>query len=233
MRKVLSLILAVLALTTPALADGPAAPTKLFQKIDGTVDREMIPLADDLMAKSAGGTLEKVTLLINSPGGDVLAGSIYIVALEVAKARGAKVVCYVPMLAASMAFQILAHCDERNVLAGALLLWHPPRVGLDQVLLTPDLAELLATELRTISDRLTGDLRARFPVEDEAFWYHFNAETLHTAEEVNVLSPGWLNIVADIPNAKAVMPGRGDSGDPGAYSPAAPWRFTYIWRAYE
>ena len=210
-----------------------AKPAVLRQSIDGVVDRNVVDLADELMSKSASGNLRSVELFINSPGGDVLAGSIYISAMEVAKARGAKFSCSVPLLAASMAFSILAHCDKRYALEGALFLWHPPRVVTGNYPLTPRDAEILARDLATISKRMSDDLRKRLPMSVGAFWYHYNAETLHATPDLLALSPGWVTVVPDIKGITTLMPGKTNGpGDDEADGQYIPWRITYIWSEY-
>ncbi len=206
-------------------------PRGLTQRIEGVVDGSILSKAEELMQVSSRGELTKVVLLINSPGGDVLAGSIYISALEVAKTRGAKVECYVPLLAASMAFQILAHCDTRFALDGALFLWHPPRVVLSDTLLTPYNATVLANELNAISQRMSAELLRYLAINKKKFWYHFHAETLHTTSELQALSPGWIQSVADIPGIRTLDPSS-STAEGMAVSPYEPWRITYIWDGY-
>jgi ATP-dependent protease ClpP protease subunit len=216
---------------TPAHAD---TETSINQTIDGVVDGSVVDLADKLMAASAPGTLRRVNLLLNSPGGGVLEGSVYISAMEVAKTRGAEINCYVPLVAASMAFSILAHCDNRYALEGALFLWHPPRVVTGNYPLTPKDAAVLALDLAAVSKRMVKDLRKYLPIKTSTFYYHFNAETLHTAPELIALSPGWITIVKDIKGTAGLSPGRSfsDAWTGASNSPYVPWRITYIWAEY-
>jgi ATP-dependent protease ClpP protease subunit len=206
-------------------------PVDLRQTIDGVVDRGVVDLAEQLMAESVGGKLRNVEILINSPGGGVLEGSVYISAMEVAKARGAKFTCYVPMLAASMAFSILAHCDKRYALKGALFLWHPPRVVTGNYPLTPYDAEVLARDLATISKRMSDDLRKRMPMTAANFWYHYRAETLHATPDLLALSPGWIEIVDDIDGISGLVPGNTRTVEAPS-SRYAPGRIIYIWSRY-
>ena len=208
-----------------------ATSATLKQMIDGVVDGGIVKLADQLVATSATRYLSKLELVINSPGGGVLEGSIYVSAMQVAKSRGVKINCYVPLLAASMAFTILAHCDQRFALDGALFLWHPPRVVTGFTPLTPNDAAVLATDLATVSRRVSADLRERMPIDAKKFWYHYNAETLHTTSELQKLSPGWIKTVADIPGLVGLTPGNTFGAD-GAVGMFEPGRIIYIWSKY-
>jgi ATP-dependent protease ClpP protease subunit len=230
----LKLFLAIMAVIEAKSAPASPKEIEITQRIDGEVGRSTMMLADELMASSAGGSLKTVNLLINSPGGSVLAGSVYITAMEVAKARGVKFVCTVPLLAASMAFQILAYCDTRHALEGALFLWHPPRVVLGNQPVTPKDAQIIATELHVVSKRISQDLRKRMPMSNKAFWYHYNTETLHSTKELQALSPGYISIIPDIPGLSGLIPGR--SSDTGGmyYVPktTAPYEIIYIYEGF-
>jgi len=49
--------------------------------------------------------------------------------MEMAKSKGSVIECAVTNLAASMGMHILAHCDNRYVLTGGILLFHEARQG--------------------------------------------------------------------------------------------------------
>lgn len=229
---IMAALVALVTMFSTAQA-APDAKTTLTQTIDGVVDQSIFVKAEELMIISQLGKLKNVTLFINSPGGSVFAGSVYLNAMQVAQARGARFKCYVPQLAASMAFSILAYCNERYAFEGALFLWHPPRVVLNNTLLTPRDAEILSRDLNSLSKRMAAELLERMPIERKAFWYHFNAETLHSTEELQTLSPGWIKTVDDMPGVASLIPGNGGS-EGMYYSPSTtqPWEITYIWSRY-
>ncbi len=224
MFKFLMAAAAALFVSTSAAAGNAT----LRQAIDGVVDGRVVNLADQLVATTAKGGVAELELVINSPGGGVIEGSIYVSAMEVAKARGVTIKCYVPLLAASMAFTILAHCDERFALDGAYFLWHPPRVVPGFAALTPKDAAILANDLAAISKRMANDLRNRMPMSAKAFWYHYHAETLHTTNELMALSPGFIESVSDIRGLTSLIPGKTPSREE-TDSLFAPWRIIYIW----
>jgi ATP-dependent protease ClpP protease subunit len=95
-----------------------------------------------------------------------------VAAVDMAKARGFKVQCYVPGLAASMAFQILAHCSERYALPHAYLMWHPVRAQIRGALTSTE-ARILANDLAETETMLVADLRSYLKVTDSCFEQHY------------------------------------------------------------
>ena len=71
----------------------------------GVIGGNAIAKAAAIEALSAASS-DPIKFVINSPGGAVLPGLQVISAMRVAKARGVKFECFVPVLAASMAFQL-------------------------------------------------------------------------------------------------------------------------------
>ncbi len=63
-------------------------------------------------------------ILINSEGGEMLAGKSIIDQIEKMKGEGTEVTCLVIHEASSMAFNILTHCNKRFADKKALLLFH-------------------------------------------------------------------------------------------------------------
>lgn len=63
-------------------------------------------------------------ILINSPGGSVVAGQALIRIMEAEKLRGIKEICVVDTNAHSMAFNFLTHCDVRLAVQGSQMLMH-------------------------------------------------------------------------------------------------------------
>jgi len=100
-----------------------------------------------------------------------------------AQAKGVELNCYVTGMAASMAFQILAFCDNKYALPYSMLLWHPVRATNIRSL-TPDQSRTLARHLVELEKYLIDELRSNFDIEDEVFWHHYHEETLHLARMV-------------------------------------------------
>lgn len=164
--------------------------------IQGPIVNNVVGLADDLVKMSS--EADTVDILINSPGGSVFAGFIFINAMEVVRARGTKIRCLVTSMAASMAFQILAHCTDRYALPKALLLWHPVRIS-GTLTLTPQLAQSITANLVRVETKLVNDLRKFLILDDATFYQHYLAETLFTAEEVAALDSNFVKITSDVP----------------------------------
>lgn len=123
-----------------------------------------------------------ITMLINSPGGAVGPGMIMVDSMEQAKARGVKFKCLSTVLAASMAYITLAHCDERFVFKNTLLLWHEIAVSVRSA----KVRQLYATlpPLLELQDRVDSELKAFMQVSDEFYQRHSKAETMWSAQEL-------------------------------------------------
>jgi ATP-dependent protease ClpP protease subunit len=168
--------------------------------VTGVVDGSVLVLAAQITDMAAVST-DPIDMVINSPGGSVVAGMQLLSAMDVAKARGVKFRCVVPVMAASMGFQILANCDERYALKYAMLLWHPVKISsrdgfsAEQLLYESD-------RIRAIERPLMRHLIAVLGITRKIFWYHYRHETLWIASEFGDLSPGFLTIVDDIQNVR-------------------------------
>ncbi len=210
----LFMTLMLLLWTAPAVAADSPEISKNVLKIEGPIDSEVLRHIDKLAKASAESPIEELQILINSPGGYVTPGMVFVNTMELLKARGTKITCFVPTLAASMAFQILAHCDNRYVLAGALLLWHPVKAGVFGAL-TPIQATQLASDLVRLEKTLVSDLAARMPcISPAVFEFHYQAETLHFAEGVDELTCGkFITIVTNMPGLTRMMPTKGGMSD--------------------
>jgi ATP-dependent protease ClpP protease subunit len=125
---------------------------------------------------------DTIDLVISSPGGYVDVGFLLLTYIDNLRARGIKFRCFVPDQAASMAFQILLHCDERHVLNFSKLLFHRVRVylGMGAVITGPD-ARTLANDLFLTDEVIFRELLMYLPADMKYLRYHFNRETDHTA----------------------------------------------------
>jgi len=144
---------------------------------------------------------EDIFLVINSPGGGVAAGLQIVSVIRILQNRGIKVRCVVPMLAASMAFQILAECSERYVFANTLLLWHPLRIRYEGVL-TPKMALDLYRKMRAFEVYLVEPLIKAMKIERKVFFMHYYLETMHLGSGLNDLAPGFLILIDDVTGVK-------------------------------
>jgi ATP-dependent Clp protease protease subunit len=136
-----------------------------------------------------------ITLIINSPGGSITAGVQIISALKVAKARGNEIRCVVPVLAASMGFQIFINCDVRYTLSGSLLLFHPATSGVDG---NKDEMLYASERLKAIEEPLIKDLFRVLRMPKDVFIYHYKNQTMWIAPEMKALCPHLFTIVDDV-----------------------------------
>jgi ATP-dependent protease ClpP protease subunit len=132
MLKMLTTILAAACFMAPvAKAAGPDPKPNVI-KLD---DKNTVTLRGEVTsqstAKAAAEILEKdssdVYVIINSPGGSVLAG---LQLIDLIKGNHKKVHC-IAMFAASMAFDLFEECDDRLILENSLLMQHVPSYGVE------------------------------------------------------------------------------------------------------
>ena len=131
----------------------------------------------EFITKSAPSSLN---LIIDSPGGSVTAGFIFVSQMKALQGKGTKITCYVPGLAASMAFQILTQCDERIVLEESALLWHRARTQYMGIITAPQAGQL-ARDLQAVDDYILATVMKVLvkDMSEEDIKYHFEVETLH------------------------------------------------------
>jgi ATP-dependent protease ClpP protease subunit len=144
------------------------------------------------------GKRDYLDLIINSPGGSVSEGWALLNRLDYARSKGVTVNCFVPEIAASMAFQILLHCDHRYALKRSGLLWHRVSVhtGIGASINSLVAADLLR-DLLAVDKQLIQDLVSHVPMTKEAVLFHLDKETMHLATDLNEAAPGFFEEVPD------------------------------------
>jgi len=167
-----------------------------YLEIIDVVDATVIDAANrlDKMSRQSD---EDVTILINSPGGFIAPGFIFVAAMEVAKARGVKLKCVSGVVAASMAFIMLAHRDERYVLRNTMLLFHPVSFSGKSIRITEVLPSLMETEKR---ERLVGKyLMKSMGLSWREYHPHNFSETLWTGKGLSDYTDGeFVKVVTNI-----------------------------------
>lgn len=149
-------------------------------------------LNDQLAQDKSNGTIDMV---INSPGGSVVAGFEFVGLMNALQDRGWNFRCYVYHVAASMAFQILNQCNERHTLNAAFLLWHRARVslgGFGGTAMTGPQLRGQADQLKTIDDAIFSDLSDKMNVDDKWIYRHFENETLHVGQSLHAALPEYI-----------------------------------------
>lgn len=155
----------------------------------------------EFLKKAVKDEASSVDLIINSPGGSVQDGIVFISRMDWAKERGVNIRCFISGIAASMAFQILTHCNERYALSGAGILWHHVSATAGRTPITADLAHQLMVELAMLDTFIWADIERTVVTQGgmdvtEAR-YHMDHETLHVATQLRESSPGFLDGVFD------------------------------------
>lgn len=196
--KKLLVILGVLALSAPAAGEVLEVNKDRLVKVLGTINGSIVDKANQVM-ELAGESSKDIYVFINSPGGSVRAGEVFLSALTIAKSRGVTVKCVSSIYSASMAFSILAACSERYVLENAKLLFHPVRIGLFMTVLTQRDAERLHREMLVIDEALKATLLESMGMDEAVFTKAFYEEKWWSAKELQKATvEGWLTIVEDV-----------------------------------
>lgn len=160
----------------------------------GVVQDNALELANKINVMSLQSNKE-ITMLINSPGGNVNTGMIMIDSMRQAKARGVHFRCLSTVLSASMAYIILAECDERAAFGNTLLLWHEISLSLKSAKVR-DLYNTLPSILE-LQERVDTDLKGFMNVSDEFYQKHSKSETMWTASElVKNLNNDFIKIIS-------------------------------------
>lgn len=172
-------------------------------EVIGDVNTTVIPLAEKLV-KLSDESKKPVDVLINSFGGSVISGQMLTQAMDQVRARGVKLRCFVGVAAASMAFQIFTHCDERYTLKNTRLLFHPPYYSQAEGLNTRVLAAMLY-DLTKDEEVLLSELRQTIGINsieaEEWFMTNYINERWFRAEDLFFESPTkWFEVVEDIKN---------------------------------
>lgn len=173
--------------------------------IDGVISRGNIDHLGEYLLETKK---PFVDIVINSPGGDVVTGFNFIAMMQAAKANGKVLRCFVNRMAASMAFGILVHCDQRYALNSSFLLWHRARVfvgGLFGTAMTAPIAGGLATQLSLLDSQIFSEAADALGVDKGWVSYHFENETLHTGQSLSENVPDFITSLPSIPGLQEAL----------------------------
>jgi len=206
MKKFIALLCFLFASMAPAKSkDKISLVPERTILISGAISGSMYQPTIETMGKLAA-TGKDIDVIISSPGGEVIAGSLLIDFMEQLKLGGVRFRCVVRDVAASMAFQILLHCNERYATPHSYLLWHPVRVFY-QGPLTGEQASSLGVQLAIADEVALHDIRAYMTMPEQDLIWHFQHETLHQAFTLIHSSPGFFTAVTnDITNLRPEKP---------------------------
>lgn len=183
---------AIQCLATSGANAKPVVDSDKAMVITGVIGRgNILPLGAELITRAAAGD-KQVDLIIDSPGGEVNTGFMFINAMEAAKSRGLHIRCFVPTMAASMAFGILVHCNDRYILDKSFLLWHRAAVsfgGFGGVAMRAPELNKLAEDLAKLDALILQETVDALQIDPGVVGYHFEAQTLHTGSDLVRLAP--------------------------------------------
>lgn len=193
----MKLTLLLLSLFTyTALGQTYEADPKRTVKVYGEIGNQMLLKAQELQSLSIQ-SLEPITIVVNSPGGSVFLGDIFITAMRQVQGLGVKLHCVSPVLAASMGFNILTFCDKVYVFELTKLLYHPVRIPYLKDVTAKDALEIY-TKLNKVDQRF----KQRFykvsrmdPTLIETTYYQ---EILWTGGELYQHVPNFLTIITTL-----------------------------------
>lgn len=206
MLKFMTLIISLLA-SGGALAQPKVSSDAVV--LDTVFESFVTQPAKEAMVKSAKD--KQVDIVINSPGGYVNVGYELITQMELLRAGGVKIRCFVGDQAASMAFMLLLSCDERYATPTSSLMWHSARVVLFGVY-TASNFDFMSRSLAATDADFWARIKAAMPKSNQkVLWQHWEDETDHLGAGLNKLSPGFFKQVTyNIPGLTDSL--RGDLG---------------------
>ena len=195
--KTLIFLVSLMALNTQAsstsIKDVPTVSLK------GEVGGQMPFLAKQVLRLA--NMSKEIAIIIDSPGGDVITGIYFMNAMKLAQGKGVKFKCIVTGEAASIAFHILALCDERYALPYSFLMFHRMSVIIQDRLMGVDLQRILVM-MNSLEKTLDRQLRETLGVSKEQYIKHRNSETLFIGQDFEAFAPGFLQVVDQIEGVK-------------------------------
>lgn len=193
-----SILLGMVICFSLACHAGPSVDPDNTMVIKGVIQGDNLDALGKLLLRVDG----EVNIVIDSPGGSVTTGSRFINYMESAKERGVTINCFVPNLAASMAFGILTHCSNRYALTQAFLLWHRARVMMGGIMGQPMTAPallVLGRDLEALDQEILRETTNALGIDPEVVAYHFEAETLHLGINLHKIAPNFIEVHDSIP----------------------------------
>jgi ATP-dependent protease ClpP protease subunit len=162
--------------------------------IENEIDARLLKLVRPLeeIAKRS----KNVNIVISSPGGSIIAGMLFIEAMNRAQERGTKFTCVVDKLAMSMGFAILSVCDKRYIMNTSLLLWHPARVGM-MGYATSKMLKVTAKQLDIYNEYLDSIIKPALKISDKVYVYYGDNDMVIPGYHLKKLSPRFGEIIDD------------------------------------
>lgn len=167
--------------------------------IDGVITESSVaPISAELERRIEKNDHSIVDILINSPGGSVLAGQSLINQIVAAKDKKFRVNCYTSDMAASMAFYIFTQCSARYALPGSFLLWHGARVETSGIF-TEKSAKELSESLGQLDLVMISQLFSTLHMKADVIMENFHKETLWSGLSLQKTDPKFLTLKSSYP----------------------------------
>lgn len=197
------LLLLLLLPSSPGRADTPKINKNRAIFIDTELTPQVLTGYASSLASKAATSSDPIDIVIDSPGGDVIAGYMLIDIMEDIKSRGVQLNCYVRRRAQSLAFSILLHCNSRYALPGAIFLWHGAQTFLPGRPVNEEIITKLYVEVSSLNKMMFDDIQIGLSISKDEVRKHALLETTHTTASLTELSPGFITIV---PAVEGIMP---------------------------
>lgn len=136
-----------------------------------------------------------IYVFIDSYGGSVIAGGMFIQAIDRVKSYGVEVRCVVEGVAASMAMHIFANCSKRYAFETSLLLWHPAYRYVRGAAITEKVAERISKQIKLLTELYEMRLKKALALKDEVYYEYYYNEYFVTAWRLNKLTPSFMQII--------------------------------------
>lgn len=135
-----------------------------------------------------------VVLLINSGGGEVTAGKMFMKAMDTVRRRGNKIECVV-LMAMSMAYNITEKCTKVFLMKDAQIMWHEPRFIMSGTYTITHLRSLVLTATPDI--QLVERARIRWGFPKTWFYRSYSSELIHKASTFIGYDSKFVTVVDD------------------------------------
>lgn len=208
MHQLLSAVLVFVMFACSAISKGEPSSIdgKRMVYLQLAIRRAALQPVRDAFAQMAIESSDPITVVISSPGGEVISGMSFVGDMRLAKSRGITLNCYVLDMAASMAFQMLTECTNRYALKSSYLLWHGVRVGGIESAVTAETAQALADDLGRMDVEVLDQLDHSLHIGSDAVRFHFHRETLWSGRALEKEDPRFISSYAAFPQLMKELP---------------------------
>lgn len=167
-------------------------------QITSSISGNLTKQANQLL-KMSSRSKEPVYILLNSPGGLVMAGTMFMDAMEMVKSRGVTLKCVSATYAASMAAVIMAYCNERYALKSTKILFHPIRMNGVRGAITAPRAATMAQSMDKTDAMFMEYIVRTSGIDAATFTAGYYTERWWSGYELSqATKSGWLKIVTDV-----------------------------------